>query len=109
MYAGRIVERGRTDDVFASPLHPYTWGLMASIPPLTGTRLEKLRSIPGMPPTPDTIGEGCGFAPRCDFARAVCTERPPLRRAGDQTALCVLDDAERPALRQAALPIKEMA
>lgn len=109
MYAGRIVERGRTDDVFARPLHPYTWGLMASIPPLTGTRLEKLRSIPGMPPTPDMIGKGCGFAPRCDFARSACAERPPLQRAGDQSALCVLDDEERPALRQAALPIEEMA
>lgn len=109
MYAGRIVERGSTEQVFSAPLHPYTWGLMASIPPLVGTRLSKLRSIPGMPPTPDQIGEGCGFAPRCDFARPACSSRPPLRRSGDQTALCVLDEAERPALRRATLPVEEIA
>ncbi|WP_420961647.1 ABC transporter ATP-binding protein [Brucella sp. IR073] len=107
MYAGRIVERGRTEDVFSAPLHPYTWGLMASIPPLEGKRLAKLRSIPGMPPTPETIPEGCGFAPRCAFARAACTERPPMRRIGSQAALCVIDDDERPALRRAALPMEE--
>ncbi len=109
MYAGRIVERGRTEEIFSAPLHPYTWGLMASIPPLTGPRLTKLRSIPGMPPTPETVPDGCGFAPRCAFARPICAERPPLRKVGGQSALCVIDDDERPALRRAALPQEELA
>lgn len=109
MYAGRIVERGRTEEIFSAPLHPYTWGLMASIPPLTGPRLTKLRSIPGMPPTPETVPGGCGFAPRCAFARPVCADRPPLRKVGGQAALCVIDEDERPSLRRAALPQEELA
>ncbi|NKN35836.1 ABC transporter ATP-binding protein [Agrobacterium sp. a22-2] len=109
MYAGRIVERGRMEDVFSAPMHPYTWGLMASIPPLTGPRLAKLRSIPGMPPTPETIPDGCGFAPRCTFARPACAERPPLQKSGEQAALCVIGDDERPALRQSALPLEQTA
>ncbi|MCF3641768.1 ABC transporter ATP-binding protein [Rhizobium sp. TRM95111] len=109
MYAGRIVERGRTEEVFASPIHPYTWGLMASIPPLSGVRLQRLRSISGMPPTPETIAEGCGFAPRCAYARAACAQRPPLRRAGEHSALCVIDDGERQSLRRTALAVEEPA
>ncbi|PWE55718.1 ABC transporter ATP-binding protein [Metarhizobium album] len=107
MYAGRIVERGRTEQLFSAPMHPYTWGLMASIPPLSGARLPRLRSIPGMPPTPETIPPGCGFAPRCAFVQPACAEPPPLHRAGDQAALCIIDDTERPALRRAALPLEE--
>ncbi|GAK71944.1 putative ABC transporter ATP-binding protein [Agrobacterium rubi TR3 = NBRC 13261] len=109
MYAGRIVERGETEAMFASPLHPYSWGLMASIPPLTGQRLARLKSIPGMPPTPETIGEGCGFAPRCAFARPLCLERPPLRRVGEQAALCVLEEPERSLLRRSVLTPEELA
>ncbi|MFP5078503.1 ABC transporter ATP-binding protein [Rhizobium sp. YIM 134829] len=109
MYAGRIVERGETEDVFATPLHPYSWGLMSSIPPLTGPRLSRLRSIPGMPPTPDSIGEGCGFAPRCAFTRPACLERPPIRRKGSQSALCVLEDPERSACRDSVLAMEEPA
>jgi peptide/nickel transport system ATP-binding protein len=109
MYAGRIVERGPTDQIFTNPLHPYTWGLMGSIPPLTGPRLSRLKSIPGMPPTPDTISEGCGFAPRCGFASADCSSHPPLRRQQDQTSLCVLDGLHRDALRHTVLPLEELA
>ncbi len=109
MYAGRIVERGETEAMFASPLHPYSWGLMASIPPLTGARLHRLKSIPGMPPTPETIGEGCGFAPRCAFVRPQCFERPPLQRSGGQAALCVLEEPERSLLRRSVLTPEEVA
>ncbi|MDQ0455245.1 ABC transporter ATP-binding protein [Rhizobium paknamense] len=109
MYAGRIVERGPTEAVFANPLHPYTWGLMGSIPPLTGPRLARLRSIPGMPPTPDRIDDGCGFAPRCRFARPDCARHPPLHRLGSQSALCVLDPAERVALRENELTLETEA
>jgi peptide/nickel transport system ATP-binding protein len=109
MYAGRIVERGPTDQIFTNPMHPYTWGLMGSIPPLTGPRLSRLKSIPGMPPTPDNFSEGCGFAPRCDFASPACGAHPPLRRQQDQACLCVLDDPERELLRQTVLPLEELA
>lgn len=109
MYAGQIIERGDTEDIFAAPLHPYTWGLMGSIPPLTGPRLSRLRSIPGMPPSPDMIGEGCGFAPRCAFARPACLQRPPLRKLAGQSALCVLDEPERSEKRQSVLAVEELA
>jgi peptide/nickel transport system ATP-binding protein len=57
-----------------------------------------------MPPTPETIPAGCAFAPRCAYARPACGERPPLRKAGHHEAHCVLEEAERAALRHAALP-----
>ncbi|NLS17472.1 ABC transporter ATP-binding protein [Rhizobium sp. P40RR-XXII] len=107
MYAGRIVERGTTREIFSNPIHPYTWGLMASIPPLTGARPERLISIGGMPPTPGSIPEGCGFQPRCRFARAECAGRPPTRRIGHQSVLCVLDGEEREALRNTVLTSEE--
>jgi peptide/nickel transport system ATP-binding protein len=109
MYAGRIVERGPTDQIFTNPLHPYTWGLMGSIPPLTGPRLSRLKSIPGMPPTPDMLSDACGFAPRCGFASPACGSHPPLRRQQSQSALCVLDGKERDSLRQSVLPLEELA
>ncbi|HBF28833.1 ABC transporter ATP-binding protein [Rhizobium sp.] len=109
MYAGRIVERGPTDQIFTNPMHPYTWGLMGSIPPLTGPRLARLKSIPGMPPTPNMISDGCGFAPRCDFASPACGTHPPLRRQQEQACLCVLDARERDLLRQTVLPLEELA
>ncbi|QRM57636.1 ABC transporter ATP-binding protein [Sinorhizobium sp. BG8] len=109
MYAGRIVERGATQDIFSRPLHPYTWGLMASIPPLTGARPDRLVSIGGMPPTPGNIPKGCGFEPRCRFSRSECAVRPPLRRQGEQTGLCVLDGEERDRLRRNVISLEEPA
>ncbi|TPW28504.1 ABC transporter ATP-binding protein [Martelella alba] len=99
MYAGRMVEKGTTEEVFERPMHPYTVGLLSSIPPLTGPKLARLSSIPGMPPTPENIPAGCGFAPRCPHARKECTARPPIRRDKDHSALCVLDDKETDAMR----------
>ncbi|MBP0616857.1 ABC transporter ATP-binding protein [Jiella sp. KSK16Y-1] len=103
MYAGRIVEKGAAEAIFERPMHPYSWGLMASIPPIDGPRLPRLPSIPGMPPSPEAIPPGCAFAPRCRFARAACAERPPQRREGDHTVLCVLDAKEREELRASVL------
>ncbi|MBB5575538.1 ABC transporter ATP-binding protein [Rhizobium paranaense] len=109
MYAGRIVERGTTREIFSNPIHPYTWGLMASIPPLAGERPKRLISIGGMPPTPGSIPEGCGFQPRCRFARSECAARPPTRHIGNQSVLCLLDGEEREALRNTVLISEEPA
>ena len=83
MYAGRIVEEAQTDALFAAPAHPYTEGLLASIP-RPGTRAERLREIPGMVPSLAEMPAGCAFAPRCERAQARCrTERPALEPRAD--------------------------
>ncbi|MEZ5777040.1 MAG: ABC transporter ATP-binding protein [Paracoccaceae bacterium] len=99
MYAGRVVESGTAAEVFNDPWHPYTWGLLDSIPPLTGARPHRLVSIPGMPPQPGSAGRGCAFAPRCAVARAECLNPPPVQAAGGHRALCVLDTTSRPSAR----------
>ncbi|SDU52228.1 ABC transporter ATP-binding protein [Jiangella alkaliphila] len=89
MYAGRIVERGRVDDVFARPGHPYTRGLLHSIPRLDREE-ESLWAIPGSPPTVLNRVAGCAFAGRCDVAIDLCTTSRPdlteLRPAGRASA-----------------------
>jgi peptide/nickel transport system ATP-binding protein len=69
MYAGRIVETAPAELVFAHPEHPYTWGLLKSIPTLTGTREEELVPIPGTPPSLIRRPSGCHFHPRCPYAQ----------------------------------------
>jgi len=79
MYAGRLVETASTRDLFARPLHPYTRGLLASVPRLDGDPSARLASIPGSPPDLVRIGAACGFEPRCAFAHERCArERPEL-------------------------------
>src|SRR5436305_7147971 len=68
MYAGRIVEEGRTEDVFARPEHPYTWSLLRSIPRLDAEDDEVLKAIAGSPPDMTRLPAGCKFHPRCPFA-----------------------------------------
>jgi peptide/nickel transport system ATP-binding protein len=97
MYAGRIVEQGPADDILAAPLHPYTRGLLDSVP-MIDTRTERLRSIPGMPPVAGSITAGCRFAPRCDRAVDACRmDEPALlpARGGGRLVRCIrpLDDA----------------
>ena len=78
MYAGRIVERGGTDAVLGAPAHPYTEGLLGSIPG-HGRRGDRLTQIPGMAPNMANLPEGCAFAPRCPYADGPCaTTRPDL-------------------------------
>jgi len=69
MYAGRIVEKGLADTIFAEPEHPYTWGLLNSIPRLDTPRDQELVPIPGRPPSLITRPPGCSFAPRCPYVR----------------------------------------
>jgi peptide/nickel transport system ATP-binding protein len=75
MYAGRIVEQGPVDAVLAAPLHPYTHGLIGSLPG-GGSPGAPLDQIPGLPPSPVNLPPGCAFAPRCPRADAACTAAP---------------------------------
>jgi peptide/nickel transport system ATP-binding protein len=68
MYAGRAVEYGSADQLFNRPAHPYTWGLLGSVPRFEGTRSERLLAIKGTPPSLINVPSGCPFHPRCDFA-----------------------------------------
>ena len=78
MYAGRIVERGSTRQVFYDPQMPYTWGLLGSIPRLDRPRPERLHTIEGAPPSLIRLPEGCKFRPRCPHAFEKCAEEPGL-------------------------------
>jgi oligopeptide/dipeptide ABC transporter ATP-binding protein len=76
MYAGRIIETGKVDEVLATPAHPYTRGLLGTVPRIT-TRPERLVTLPGSPPRPQSRPAGCGFAPRCQLATKRCRETEP--------------------------------
>ncbi|GAA5165509.1 MULTISPECIES: ABC transporter ATP-binding protein [Amycolatopsis] len=90
MYAGRAVEYGTAADVFRQPRHPYTWGLLGSMPRLDRNRAERLRPIPGTPPSLITPPPGCPFHPRCAYASrnggASETVVPELTGDGHQAA-----------------------
>ena len=81
MYAGRILESGRTHDVFADPQHPYTIALQRSLPAFH-RKGEELYTIPGMPPDLRKAIRGCPFAPRCELAEARCREPVTLQEIG---------------------------
>lgn len=76
MYCGRVVEKGSVNDIFENPSHPYTEGLLNSIPKL-GVHVEELDSIPGNVPNPKYMPKGCKFAPRCKYAFDKCKEEEP--------------------------------
>jgi len=77
MYGGKPVEYGTLDEVFTSPLHPYTWGLMDSIPSHGMTEKSELCPIKGQPPSLINVPSGCAFHPRCPYAKEVCLTRGP--------------------------------
>jgi peptide/nickel transport system ATP-binding protein len=81
MYAGRVVETGRTEEVLERPLHPYTRGLIGSVPS-HNRRGARLTQIPGMPPSLSSLPAGCAFRPRCERASGLCREEPEERAAG---------------------------
>jgi oligopeptide/dipeptide ABC transporter ATP-binding protein len=79
MYAGKIVERATARELYANPRHPYTLGLLRSVPRLDEPRRAKLQPIPGQPPDLSRLPVGCSFAPRCAYAIDRCREQePPL-------------------------------
>jgi len=99
MYAGKIVEQGPVDQIFANPQHPYTWALLRSIPRVDALRHERLRSIEGIAPDLLRPPMGCRFHPRCPFRIEKCySDEPTLKEvAPDQLAACwvTLDRARR--------------
>ncbi|WP_462412702.1 ABC transporter ATP-binding protein [Neobacillus sp. Marseille-QA0830] len=77
MYLGQVVEEANVEDLFTTPLHPYTKGLMKSIPQMDGDRSKKLNVIGGTVPALDAVPKGCRFASRCEFANDLCREKAP--------------------------------
>jgi oligopeptide/dipeptide ABC transporter ATP-binding protein len=85
MYAGRVIESGSAEEIYDNPKHPYTLGLLNSVPRLDETRKEKLIPIEGLPPDMAHLPEGCRFYPRCSFRVDKCREEyPPFRLVGDK-------------------------
>ncbi|MGD6743174.1 ABC transporter ATP-binding protein [Streptomyces sp. BH106] len=87
MYGGRCVERGTADQVFSTPQHPYTWGLLGSMPRIDREQTERLTPVKGAPPSLINLPSGCAFNPRCPYAdvpkdNITRTERPELREIG---------------------------
>jgi len=100
MYAGRGVEYGTTRDVFRRPEHPYTWGLLGSMPRLDRDRQERLLPIPGSPPSLINVPSGCAFHPRCAFCErtgglAVQQVPPVLESTPGHSVACHLPPEER--------------
>ncbi|MDX6664578.1 MAG: peptide/nickel transport system ATP-binding protein [Solirubrobacteraceae bacterium] len=112
MYAGRIVERGPKQQIFEAPEHPYTWGLLGSIPRMTAPRDEELVPIPGRPPSLIHRPAGCHFHPRCPYVQPMHKETDPRLKpvGGDpaHTVACLLGPEDRrrlwAQLRDGALP-----
>jgi len=77
MYAGKVVEQGPLNDIFYNPRHPYTWGLLRSVPRLDSDESKELESIPGSPPDLYAPPVGCAFAARCPYAMEICKEKDP--------------------------------
>ncbi|HEV2059063.1 MAG TPA: ABC transporter ATP-binding protein [Solirubrobacteraceae bacterium] len=104
MYAGRIVEQGSADEIFYGPQHPYTWGLLGSIPRVDRPRPRRLPSITGLPPSLLHAPEGCHFRPRCPHAHEACLATPALvaRVAGtpEHADRCVMAPERKAQLRQ---------
>jgi len=92
MYAGEVVERGSVSDIFYRPAHPYTQGLLASVPRMDRAVDEGLHAIPGNPPNLQELPDGCRFRDRCDRAMSICKGRPPVQTREDgRASRCFLD------------------
>ncbi|NND99059.1 MAG: ABC transporter ATP-binding protein [Pirellulaceae bacterium] len=93
MYAGRVVEKADVNALFDSPRHPYTIGLLHSLPRYDEEKSELLQAIPGQPPDLAHIPKGCAFRPRCPYAIDQCAQQePPLEPKGDdRLAACIVD------------------
>jgi peptide/nickel transport system ATP-binding protein len=98
MYGARIVEQGPVDAIFSQPRHPYTWGLMGSLPRLDAS-VERLEQIPGQPPSLLRPPSGCRFNPRCRYAMARCISEVPrlekLEYDPRHSQACFLDESTK--------------
>ena len=89
MYLGQIVEEANVEDIFSNPLHPYTRGMMESIPQLEDEKRERLHVIKGIVPLLSQIPKGCRFAPRCPYADEGCGQNmPELSGEGTHKVRC---------------------
>ncbi|MGG0938648.1 ABC transporter ATP-binding protein [Brevibacillus centrosporus] len=98
MYAGEIVESGSVEEIFARPQHPYTWGLLESLPRMDDKKGGKLRSITGTPADLLNPPTGCAFAPRCPYTMEICENMKPYEYSlsTDHKASCWLQDERAP-------------
>jgi len=101
MYAGKAAEYGNTDDIYYKPLHPYTWGLLSSIPRLDEEKKERLNPIRGLPPSLIQVPPGCAFHPRCPYKFDPCDRDVPelLPVDGHHAAACHLSLADKEKIR----------
>ncbi len=105
MYAGNLVEYGTASQIFAQPKHPYTMGLLSSLPKLHDTESKRLIPIEGQPPNLLRLPTGCAFAPRCKYRMPVCDSAVPLYDFGaGHTARCFLYDERTAGERR--LPVE---
>lgn len=102
MYAGKIVETGTAEDIFYNPRHPYTWGLLESIPSYTQREGRRLTAIPGSPPDLFMPPEGCAFAARCKYGMKVCQSMQPEATGvgGIHEVSCWLMDENAPKVKR---------
>jgi oligopeptide/dipeptide ABC transporter ATP-binding protein len=103
MYAGKIVEMGTAEQVYHNPCHPYTVGLLASVPRMDIHRGKRLIPIEGQPPDLTRLDAGCSYRPRCRWAIDRCaSEFPPLEEVGDNQFAACWRMGEMEALRREA-------
>jgi oligopeptide transport system ATP-binding protein len=105
MYAGRIVEQGTSDEVFYTPKHPYTWGLLQSALRIDEKTGDSLKAISGMPPNLLNLPSGCKFNPRCPYVMQICREiDPPLESLSPtHAAACHLTPAQANEFRPSSV------
>jgi oligopeptide transport system ATP-binding protein len=110
MYGGRTVEYGGIDEIFYNAHHPYTWGLLGSLPRLDATEKLRLTPIKGQPPDLITLPEGCPFVGRCAYERPQCRDTWPEREVvgPDHGVHCWIPEAERVELRKALPQFMEL-
>jgi oligopeptide transport system ATP-binding protein len=98
MYSGKVVEKGTVQEIFHEPRHPYTWGLLSSVPLPTADRTQDLIPIAGSPPDPMRPPQACPFADRCPHAMKICTEEMPdyARLSSEHVSACWLNHEMAP-------------